>query len=69
MTLISEAIDLLQRPRRERMFEEAKGKLMRVPDLMNLIADVKHLSGSTLADYRKIYRREMGIARKRRRGH
>jgi hypothetical protein len=66
VTLFSEVIDLLQRPRRERMFEEAKGKLMTVPDLMNLIAEVKHLSGTTLADYRKIYRREMGMARKRR---
>jgi hypothetical protein len=66
VTLFAEVIDLLQKPRRERLFEEARRRHMRVPDLMSWIADVKELSATTLADYRKTYRHEMGTARKRR---
>jgi hypothetical protein len=64
VALFAEVIDELQEARRKRLFQEAKGRLMGVPDLMDYIADVKQLSGATLANYRKIYRHETGTARK-----
>jgi hypothetical protein len=61
--LFSEVIDHLQPTRQERLFKEARGGLTRVPDLMGLLAEIKHLSGATLTDYRKQYRRETRTAR------
>lgn len=64
--LFTEVIDNLQPTRRERLFKEAKGGLMRVPDLMVVLAEIKHLAGATLMDYRKQYRQKNGRARSRR---
>jgi len=65
VTLFTEVIDRLTVPRRESLFDQARCRLMRVPDLMDWIADVKQLKATTLADYRKMYRREIGIMRSR----
>jgi hypothetical protein len=64
--LFTEVIDRLSTLKRDRFFEEAQRRRMTVPDLMGWIADVKELRGTTLADYRKEYRRETGTARKHR---
>jgi hypothetical protein len=63
--LFAEVIDCLPQKRQDRLFNEARGGLMRVPDLMSALAEVKHLSASTLMDYRKQYRHETGTARPR----
>jgi hypothetical protein len=64
--LFTEVIDHLQPTRQKRLFEEAGGGLMRVPDLMCVLAEIKHLAGATLMDYRKKYRKKNGSARLRR---
>jgi hypothetical protein len=56
--LFSEVIDRLTTPRQNSLFREAQGRMLRVDELMDWIADVKNLKGSTLGDYRKAYRRE-----------
>lgn len=61
--VFTQVIDYLPQARQERLFEQARGGLIRVPDLMDVLAEVKHLTGSTLIEYRKQYRRENGLTR------
>ena len=64
--LFTDVIERLQKPKRESWFEQAQGRLMNVPEMLDWIGDVKGLSGTTLGDYRKEYRKQVGTGRKRR---
>jgi hypothetical protein len=63
--LFSDVIDRLPALTSKRLLEEACGRMMKVPDLMDFIGNVKQLSAHTLNDYRKKYRSQAGIGRKR----
>jgi hypothetical protein len=57
--LFTDVIDRLTKPGRESLFENAQRLLMKIPDLMEYIADVKGMKGPTLGDYRSDFRRSM----------
>jgi hypothetical protein len=65
-SLFTEVIDPLSPVRQKSFFEKAGGRRLSVPDLLEVLADVKHISGARLADHRKEYRRITGTARPRR---
>jgi hypothetical protein len=64
-TLFSDVFDKLQDWKRKEFFERAQGPFMKVPDLMEILGDVKSITSATLSDYRKAYRHENGMGRKR----
>ena len=62
-SLFTEVIDRLPLWQQERLFEDARGRRLSVPDLMAALAEVKHMAASTLSDHRKKYRRKSGTSR------
>jgi hypothetical protein len=62
-SLFAEVIDLLPPWKQRRLFEDARGRHLNVPDLMAALAEVKHMAASTLIDHRKQYRRKSGKSR------
>ncbi|MGC1646691.1 MAG: hypothetical protein WA741_12740 [Candidatus Sulfotelmatobacter sp.] len=65
-SLFAEVIDCLPEYRQKRFFQDARGRRLKVADLMEPLAEVKHLSAATLMDHRKQYRHKSGTARLRR---
>jgi hypothetical protein len=50
-----QVIDVLQDKKREQMFSDMKRRKWRIPELLEVLADVKGIKGSTLHDHRKRY--------------
>jgi hypothetical protein len=61
----SEVVDRWGDTKRQSRFEDAKLRLISTHDLMEWLADVKSLTEATLSTYRKEYRKQAGIQRKR----
>lgn len=62
-SLFAEVIDRLPAWQQKRLFDDARGRRLTVPDLMVSLAEVKQMAAATLSDHRKQYRRRSGTAR------
>jgi hypothetical protein len=62
-SLFAEVIDRLPLWKQKRLFDDACGRRLSVPDLMAALAEVKYMAASTLIDHRKQYRRKSGTSR------
>lgn len=63
--LFNDVLDKLYPAKREKFFEEAQRRMIAVPELVELLGQVKQISGSYLQDCRKSFRRVTGTARER----